>query len=75
MRIKELSNKSAKIFIDEETSKDEETKHRKEKVAWLVLWGDEETMTNMITTNDLKYGKSDKKRVLETETAMEGNED
>lgn len=75
MRIKELSNKSAKIFIDEETSKDKETKHRKEKVAWLVLWGDEETMTNMITTDDLKYGKSDKKRVLETETAMEGNED
>jgi len=48
-----LLAKKATIFVDEETSKDKETKHRKEKVAWLVLWGDEGT-TNMIDIYGLK---------------------
>jgi len=48
-----LLAKKVSVFVDEETSKDKETKHRKEKVAWLVLWGDEGT-TNMIDIYGLK---------------------
>jgi len=48
-----LLAKKVSVFVDEETSKDKETKHRKEKVAWLVLWGNEGT-TNMIDIYGLK---------------------
>jgi len=53
LRFQDLLVKKVSIFVDEETSKDKETKHRKEKVAWLILWGDEGT-TNMIDEYHLK---------------------
>ena len=55
VRLKELSSTKAKVFIEEEGSRDNEATHGKEDVSWLII-------SRQITNNDLFKNTNDHKK-------------